>query len=85
MNDLVVLHPLSLTFSSPCSCALTLQPFETPVCTTDGNTYDLLSIIPFIRQHGTDPITGKKLAAGELVKLNFFKNSEGVSLGAELA
>ncbi|ORY78083.1 cyclophilin-like domain-containing protein [Leucosporidium creatinivorum] len=59
-------------------CALTLKPFETPVCTTEGHVYDLLSIIPFIRQHGTDPITGKKLAAGELIKLNFFKNADGL-------
>jgi hypothetical protein len=64
------------------SCALTLKPFETPVCTADGTTYDLLSIIPFIRQHGTDPVTGKKLAAGDLIKLNFAKNNDGVRLSA---
>lgn len=58
-------------------CALTLKPFETPVCTEYGTIYDLLAIIPFIRAHGTDPVTGKKLASGDLIKLNFFKNAEG--------
>lgn len=59
-------------------CALTLKPFDTPVCTADGTTYDLLSIIPFIRQHGTDPVTGEKLTPGDLIRLHFSKNAEGV-------
>lgn len=59
-------------------CALTLKPFDTPVCTNDGTTYDLLSIIPFIRQHGTDPVTGDKLTPGDLVRLNFSKNADGI-------
>ncbi|KAM0750840.1 cyclophilin-like protein [Meredithblackwellia eburnea MCA 4105] len=57
-------------------CALTLKPFETPVCTEDGTIYELLAIIPFIRLHGTDPVTGKKLTSGDLIKLNFFKNAD---------
>lgn len=39
--------------------------------------YELLAIIPFIREHGTDPKTGHKLAPSDLVKLNFFENAEG--------
>ncbi|GAA5927111.1 PPIL2 family peptidylprolyl isomerase [Sporobolomyces koalae] len=58
-------------------CALTLKPFETPVATRDGTIYELLAIIPFLKQHGTDPMTGNKLTAGELVRLNFYKNAEG--------
>ncbi|GAA5987359.1 hypothetical protein JCM10908_001926 [Rhodotorula pacifica] len=58
-------------------CALTLKPFETPVCTQDGTVYELLAIIPFLRQHGTDPMTGKKLAAGDLIRLNYARNNEG--------
>ncbi|CEQ41244.1 SPOSA6832_02951, partial [Sporobolomyces salmonicolor] len=58
-------------------CALTLKPFETPVCTPEGTIYELLAIIPFLRQHGTDPMTGKKLTPGELIKLTFFRNNEG--------
>lgn len=59
-------------------CALTLKPFETPVCTQDGTVYELMAIIPFLRQHGTDPMSGKKLAPGDLIKLNFARNNEGV-------
>ncbi|GAA5913238.1 hypothetical protein JCM6882_000040 [Rhodosporidiobolus microsporus] len=36
-----------------------------------------MAIIPFLREHGTDPMTGEKLSAGDLVKLNFEKNNEG--------
>ncbi|GAA5949198.1 hypothetical protein JCM10213_008240 [Rhodosporidiobolus nylandii] len=57
-------------------CALTLKPFETPVCTVDGTIYELLAIIPFLREHGTDPMTGKKMSAGDLIRLNFVKNNE---------
>ncbi|BGP25678.1 peptidyl-prolyl cis-trans isomerase-like 2 [Rhodotorula toruloides] len=58
-------------------CALTLKPFDTPVCTEEGSVYELMAIIPFIRQHGTDPMTGKKLSPGDLIRLNFAKNNEG--------
>ncbi|GAA6049389.1 hypothetical protein JCM3770_007321 [Rhodotorula araucariae] len=58
-------------------CALTLKPFETPVCTVDGTVYELLAIIPFLRQHGTDPMTGKKLAPGDLIRLNYARNNDG--------
>lgn len=33
--------------------------------------------MPWIRKHGTDPVTGKKLASGDLIKLNFHKNAQG--------
>ncbi|XP_073168817.1 RING-type E3 ubiquitin-protein ligase PPIL2 isoform X3 [Lepidochelys kempii] len=58
-------------------CSLSLQPFEYPVCTPDGTVFDLLSIVPWIKKFGTNPITGEKLDAKSLVKLNFAKNNEG--------
>lgn len=33
--------------------------------------------MPYIRKHGTDPVTGKKLASGDLIKLKFHKNTNG--------
>lgn len=66
-------------------CALTLKPFDTPVCTDEGSVYELMAIIPFIRQHGTDPMTGKKLTPGDLIRLNFAKNNEGVRRSLLLA
>ncbi|GAA5974442.1 hypothetical protein JCM11641_003215 [Rhodosporidiobolus odoratus] len=59
------------------SCALTLKPFETPVCTKDGTVYELLAIIPFLREHGSDPMTGEKMGPGELIRLNWARNNEG--------
>ncbi|KAK4052653.1 cyclophilin peptidyl-prolyl cis-trans isomerase Cyp8 [Microbotryomycetes sp. JL201] len=47
------------------------------VCTANGTTYDLLSIIPYLRQHGKDPATGQALGAGDLITLNFARNNEG--------
>ncbi|KEI37168.1 uncharacterized protein L969DRAFT_90240 [Mixia osmundae IAM 14324] len=58
-------------------CALSLKPFDIPMATLNGTIYDLTNIIPYLRKHGTDPATGEKLAPGDLIKLNFFKNTQG--------
>ncbi|KAF7687255.1 RING-type E3 ubiquitin-protein ligase PPIL2 [Silurus meridionalis] len=58
-------------------CSLSLQPFEYPMCTSDGVVFDLMSIVPWIKKFGTDPISGEKLEAKSLIKLNMSKNSEG--------
>uniref|UniRef100_A0A3P9CZ80 RING-type E3 ubiquitin-protein ligase PPIL2 n=1 Tax=Maylandia zebra TaxID=106582 RepID=A0A3P9CZ80_9CICH len=44
-------------------CSLSLQPFEYPVCTEEGVVFDLLSIVPWIKKYGTNPISGEPLAA----------------------
>nr|XP_019961230.1 PREDICTED: peptidyl-prolyl cis-trans isomerase-like 2 [Paralichthys olivaceus] len=58
-------------------CSLSLQPFEYPVCTEEGVVFDLLSIVPWIKKFGTNPISGEKLEAKSLIKLNFAKNNDG--------
>uniref|UniRef100_A0A8D3DZB6 RING-type E3 ubiquitin-protein ligase PPIL2 n=1 Tax=Scophthalmus maximus TaxID=52904 RepID=A0A8D3DZB6_SCOMX len=58
-------------------CSLSLQPFEYPVCTEEGVVFDLLSIVPWIKKYGTNPISGEKLEAKSLIRLNFAKNSDG--------
>ncbi|OZJ05976.1 hypothetical protein BZG36_01215 [Bifiguratus adelaidae] len=58
-------------------CALSLQPFEHPVCTDEGIVFDLLNIIPYIKKYGTNPVTGQPLDAKSLTKLHFHKNAEG--------
>uniref|UniRef100_A0A8C6NV52 RING-type E3 ubiquitin transferase n=1 Tax=Nothobranchius furzeri TaxID=105023 RepID=A0A8C6NV52_NOTFU len=40
-------------------CSLSLQPFEYPVCTEDGVVFELLSIVPWIKKYGTNPISGE--------------------------
>lgn len=57
-------------------CALSLAPFETPVCTRDGVVYELTNIIPFVRRYGVDPATGRKMARDDLVSLHFHRNAE---------
>ncbi|KAI7813185.1 RING-type E3 ubiquitin-protein ligase PPIL2 [Triplophysa rosa] len=58
-------------------CSLSLQPFEYPMCTVDGVVFDLMSIVPWIKKYGTNPITGEKLEAKSLIKLNISKNNDG--------
>uniref|UniRef100_A0A8C5FZK3 RING-type E3 ubiquitin transferase n=1 Tax=Gouania willdenowi TaxID=441366 RepID=A0A8C5FZK3_GOUWI len=58
-------------------CSLSLQPFEYPVCTKEGVVFDLLSIVPWIKKYGTNPVTGEKLEAKSLIKLNIAKNNDG--------
>lgn len=58
-------------------CAVSLQPFEHPVCTADGTIFDLTNILPWLKKHGTNPITGLPLKSNELIKLHFAKNDDG--------
>jgi len=58
-------------------CALSLQPFEAPYMDDEGNVFDLVHIVPYIKKYKRNPVTGKKLEPSQLVKLNFHKNSKG--------
>uniref|UniRef100_G3PN30 RING-type E3 ubiquitin transferase n=1 Tax=Gasterosteus aculeatus aculeatus TaxID=481459 RepID=G3PN30_GASAC len=58
-------------------CSLSLQPFEYPVCTDEGVIFDLLSIVPWIKRYGTNPISGEKMEIKSLIKLNMAKNNDG--------
>ncbi|KAI9790832.1 MAG: Peptidyl-prolyl cis-trans isomerase cyp8 [Peltula sp. TS41687] len=59
-------------------CALTLQPFTHPVCTSAGLTFELTHILPWLKKHGdTNPVDGSPLQSSELIKLHFARNDEG--------
>lgn len=58
-------------------CALSLQPFETPVCTSEGLIFDHENIIRWLLKHDTNPVTGAPLKQSDLIKLNFAKNEGG--------
>ncbi|XP_021370894.1 peptidyl-prolyl cis-trans isomerase-like 2 [Mizuhopecten yessoensis] len=58
-------------------CSLSMQPFENPLCTKEGVIFDLMNIVPFLKKYGISPITGEKITAKQLIKLNFCKNSAG--------
>lgn len=57
-------------------CAVSLQPFSHPVCTSNGTIFDIENIVPWIEKHGTNPVDGSPLKSSELIKLNFAKNDD---------
>lgn len=58
-------------------CALTLSPFETPVCNSKGILFDLVALVPFIRKHKCDPVTGQPMTTNDIIRLNMSKDAEG--------
>uniref|UniRef100_W5M1R2 RING-type E3 ubiquitin-protein ligase PPIL2 n=1 Tax=Lepisosteus oculatus TaxID=7918 RepID=W5M1R2_LEPOC len=57
-------------------CSLSLQPFEYPMCTPEGHVFDLLSIVPWIKKFGTNPITGEETKICNTYFLFFLCHSE---------
>ena len=43
----------------------------------DGCIFDLMNIVPFLKKFGRHPVTGEKLDAKSLTRLNFHKNGAG--------
>ncbi|KIY63720.1 cyclophilin-like protein [Cylindrobasidium torrendii FP15055 ss-10] len=69
-------HPGALT-PFDC-CALSYQPFENPVCARSadgtGNVFDLVNIIPWLKQHNnTNPVTKEPLQPSELIPLHYHR------------
>uniref|UniRef100_A0A914UY15 RING-type E3 ubiquitin-protein ligase PPIL2 n=2 Tax=Plectus sambesii TaxID=2011161 RepID=A0A914UY15_9BILA len=58
-------------------CALSMLPFEDPVCTQEGVIFDLTHIIPYLKKYGINPVTGKKLDPKSLIHLKFGKDDKG--------
>ncbi len=58
-------------------CALSLQPYENPYCDEDGNIFDLVHIVPYLKKFKVNPVTGKPLTASQLTKLKLHRNSKG--------
>ncbi|CAF3115819.1 unnamed protein product [Rotaria socialis] len=57
-------------------CSISFLPVENPYCTPNGIIFDLASIVPFLKKFGRNPVTGEKLEAKQLIKLNFHKNAK---------
>ncbi|CAI5744634.1 unnamed protein product [Peronospora destructor] len=57
-------------------CAITLCPFTNPVCTHEGHLFDMEAVVPYVKEHQINPVTGKPLLLKELVQLHFSKNSQ---------
>jgi peptidyl-prolyl cis-trans isomerase-like 2 len=57
-------------------CAASLQPFNHPVCTSEGTIFDVEVISQWLAKHGTNPINGEPLRDKDLIKLNFARNGD---------
>jgi peptidyl-prolyl cis-trans isomerase-like 2 len=59
-------------------CALTLVPFETPVCNAAGIIFDNAALVKFILRHKVDPVTGIPVDSSKcLIRLHMDQNEEG--------
>ncbi|EIN14110.1 cyclophilin-like protein [Punctularia strigosozonata HHB-11173 SS5] len=63
-------------------CALTFQPWTHPVCARNddgtGYVFDLLNIIPWLKQHDNrHPITQKTLQPSDLIQLHYSRKASG--------
>lgn len=60
-------------------CNLTLRPFEVAVCTSKGEIFDFMQIIPFLRKTGNrHPFReDEELKPSDLIRLTFHKNEGG--------
>lgn len=56
---------------------ISLQPWKDPVCSPEGIMFDIVTIVPYIKRHGRNPVNGKPLKIDELVKLNVHQDAEG--------
>ena len=58
------------------SCCISLAPFDNPMVDSAGNCFELLNIVPWLKQYGTNPVTGKKMKAQDLIKMTWYKNAD---------
>jgi peptidyl-prolyl cis-trans isomerase-like 2 len=58
-------------------CALTLAPFENPVCFPNGVVFENTALLPFVMTHKKDPVTGIPRSSRDVIKLNMEKDEEG--------
>lgn len=47
------------------------------MCTKEGVIFDILNIMPYVRKHKKNPVTGETLTPKDLVRLNIAKNADG--------
>lgn len=58
-------------------CALTLTPYQTPVCTRQGIIFDNSALLPFLLKHKVDPVTGESMTTRDVISLQMDKDDEG--------
>jgi peptidyl-prolyl cis-trans isomerase-like protein 2 len=60
------------------TCSISQQPIQTDAGVTDeyGNVYDIRNLLPYIRKHSTNPVTGEPMTTKDVIKLKIATNSE---------
>ncbi|KAJ1645878.1 cyclophilin peptidyl-prolyl cis-trans isomerase Cyp8 [Coemansia asiatica] len=58
-------------------CALSLKPFNNPMCASDGYVFDRDNIAKFISENHKHPFSGEQLSMDNLVALHYHKNTNG--------
>lgn len=58
-------------------CALTLTPYQHPVCTSNGIVFENTALLPFLLAHRKDPVTGEPRTTRDVITLNMDKDDEG--------
>lgn len=68
-------------------CALTLTPFENPVCTIMDDdshhqpkyavVFDNAALMEYVLKHQRDPVTGKALKSSQIIRLHMDQDTEG--------
>lgn|SRR3990167_1557785 len=57
-------------------CPLSLQPYSDPVCTPEGNVFDVVSLVPYVKKFGRNPVTGTPLRLDQIFKLKMSKDDD---------
>ena len=66
--------PASLPYSV---CALTSQPWTSPLLAPSGDIGELTTLLPFVKRHGVSPFDGKPCSLGDLIPLVFVASPGG--------
>lgn len=61
------------------TCSISQQPIAANNAMADvqGHVFDIKNIVPYIRKHNTNPVTGYPMSTKDLIKLHLVTNSEG--------
>ena len=58
-------------------CALTLTPFTTPVCTSNGILFEHTALVEFVWKYKKDPVTGNPMTSKDVIALHMDQSDEG--------
>ena len=51
-------------------CALSLTRYETPCCTAEGVLFDLMHLLPYVKKHKKNPLTGEPMKTEDIIRLH---------------